>query len=163
MAKPPASPPRPCPCCSGATYEACCAPYHRGDREPPDAVALMRSRYSAFALGEAEHLTRTLDASHPDHGTPTAELARLLRAQKSRRRYPRLVILDSRTRGRTAEVLFLAGVTEGGQDVSFVELSDFAHDGRGFRYASGVLLARAELGRDPEGLTIDEFLALAGR
>jgi SEC-C motif-containing protein len=123
----------------------------------------MRSRYSAFALGEAEHLWRTLDASHPDRAAPRDHLARGLRAQKGHRRYPKLVILDSRVHGKTAEVLFFAGVTERGQDGSFVELSDFAHDGEGWRYVSGVLVAREALGREPEGLLIDEFLAIAGR
>jgi SEC-C motif-containing protein len=43
-----------------------------------------------------------------------------------------------------------------------VELSDFAHDGTGWRYLSGILVPLAELGRAPEGLTIDAFLAIAG-
>ena len=48
-----------CPCLSGETYEECCAPLHRGEREAPTAVQLMRSRYSAFAVGDAAYLLRT--------------------------------------------------------------------------------------------------------
>lgn len=157
-------PPRPCPCCSGLAYDACCAPYHRGEREAPAPVALMRSRYAAFALGEAEYLVRTLDEAHPDRALPREGLLRSLRGAKDRQRYPRLTILDERRSGRTGEVLFHAVVEEirPKVDVSFLELSDFAHDGAGWRYVSGILVPLAELGRAPEGLTIDAFLALAG-
>jgi SEC-C motif-containing protein len=142
--------------------EACCAPYHRGDREAPDPVALMRSRYAAFALGEAEYLVRTLHGEHPDRALPRADLVRSLRGAKERLRYPSLAILDQRRGQGTGEVLFAAGIVEHGRDCSFVELSDFAHDGAGWRYLSGILLPLAELGRAPEGLTIDAFLAVAG-
>jgi SEC-C motif domain protein len=50
----------PCPCGGGA-YAACCGPCHAGG-EAPTAEALMRSRYSAFARGDAAYLIRT---SHP--------------------------------------------------------------------------------------------------
>lgn len=122
----------------------------------------MRSRYAAFALGEAEHLVRTLHEDHADRRLPRAELLRSLRGARERLRYPSLVILDSRHGGGTGEVLFWAGLTEHGRDQSFVELSDFAYDGVGWRYVSGILVPVSELGRTPEGLTIDSFLALAG-
>ncbi len=158
----PKPPPRVCPCHSGRTYDGCCAPYHRGEREAPDATALMRSRYAAFALGEAEYLLRTLDEHHADRALPRAELLRSLRGARERLRYPSLAILDSRQGEGNAEVLFAAGILERGKDQSFVELSDFSHDGAGWRYASGILVPLAELGRAPEGLTIDAFLAIAG-
>ena len=64
--------------------------------------------------------------------------------------------------GKTAEVLFAAGIREGARDVSFVELSDFEQERGAWRYVSGVLIPLAELGRPVEGLTIDVFLDLAG-
>jgi SEC-C motif-containing protein len=54
-------PDRPCPCGSGAAYDACCGRFHRGE-PAPTAEALMRSRFSAFALRNAPYLVRT---SHP--------------------------------------------------------------------------------------------------
>jgi hypothetical protein len=50
--KPPARVPAatPCPCGSGAVLATCCAPYHAG-ATPPDALRLMRARYSAGAPG----------------------------------------------------------------------------------------------------------------
>lgn len=51
-----------CPCGSGDTYGRCCRPLHRG-RAAATAEALMRSRFSAFVLGDEGHLLRTW---HPD-------------------------------------------------------------------------------------------------
>lgn len=47
-----------CPC-GGGRYADCCAPYLRRESWPPTAQALMRSRYTAFALGDPEYLLRT--------------------------------------------------------------------------------------------------------
>jgi SEC-C motif domain protein len=57
-----------CPCGSGEQYDGCCGPAHAGT-PAPTAEALMRSRYSAFALGLAPYL---LASWHP--ATRPAEL-----------------------------------------------------------------------------------------
>jgi SEC-C motif domain protein len=51
-----------CPCGTGVPYDACCGPFH-GGTPAPTAEKLMRSRYSAFALGDAEYLVRTWHSS----------------------------------------------------------------------------------------------------
>jgi SEC-C motif-containing protein len=51
-----------CPCGLGLAYEECCGPAHDGTA-PPTAEALMRSRYSAFALARPDYL---LAPWHPD-------------------------------------------------------------------------------------------------
>ncbi|MBH1960389.1 MAG: YchJ family protein [Flavobacteriia bacterium] len=48
-----------CPCCSGKTYEDCCKPFHTGEKHAPTAEALMRSRFSAFAIPNGEYLMET--------------------------------------------------------------------------------------------------------
>lgn len=50
---------RPCPCGWGEPYAACCRRLHRQEVDAATAEALMRSRYSAFAVGDVEHLRRT--------------------------------------------------------------------------------------------------------
>lgn len=50
---------RPCPCGSGVVYEACCQPLHHGERQAVTAEELMRSRYSAYATGNADYVFRT--------------------------------------------------------------------------------------------------------
>ena len=51
--------PPPCPCGSGDAYPACCRPLHDQRVQAATAEQLMRSRYSAYALGRLDHLFRT--------------------------------------------------------------------------------------------------------
>lgn len=48
-----------CPCCSGKTYEDCCKPFHSGEKHAPTTEALMRSRFSAFAIPNGKYLMET--------------------------------------------------------------------------------------------------------
>ena len=48
-----------CPCLSGLTYDDCCGPLHAGVRTAQTPEALMRSRFSAFAVGDESYLART--------------------------------------------------------------------------------------------------------
>ena len=57
------SPNLPCPCQSGLKYKKCCAVYHKG-AIPKNALLLMKSRYSAYALGKSDYIIRT---THPDN------------------------------------------------------------------------------------------------
>ena len=54
---------RPCPCTSKKPYDRCCGPYHSGGKVPETAEQLMRSRFSAYALGKADYLRTTTRAS----------------------------------------------------------------------------------------------------
>lgn len=47
-----------CPCGTGVAYDDCCGRLHRGGAATT-AEELMRSRYSAFAVGDTAYLTRT--------------------------------------------------------------------------------------------------------
>ncbi|TGO05529.1 YchJ family protein [Serinibacter arcticus] len=51
-----------CPCRSRLPHAECCGPYLAG-APAPTAVALMRSRFTAYALRDIEHLRRTWHAS----------------------------------------------------------------------------------------------------
>jgi SEC-C motif-containing protein len=52
----------PCPCGSGKPFGACCGPCLAGTL-PPTPEALMRSRYTAYALGDRDYLERTWHSS----------------------------------------------------------------------------------------------------
>lgn len=52
-----------CPCGSGRHLSACCAPLLGGDELAATAEQLMRSRYTAYALGHEEYLLDTWHAS----------------------------------------------------------------------------------------------------
>ena len=49
---------RPCPCGRDATFADCCRPVLQG-RPASTAEDLMRSRFTAFAVGHLDHLFRT--------------------------------------------------------------------------------------------------------
>ncbi|XBH20321.1 YchJ family metal-binding protein [Jonesiaceae bacterium BS-20] len=51
-----------CPCGTGQDLQTCCGPI-LGGHPAPTAVALMRSRYTAFALGDVAYLGRSWHSS----------------------------------------------------------------------------------------------------
>lgn len=59
-----------CPCGSGSTYAACCAPLHAG-QPPQSAEILMRARFSAYTLGLDDFLRNSW---HADTRPPTLDL-----------------------------------------------------------------------------------------
>ncbi len=61
-----------CPCGSGQKYKKCCARYHKGVAAP-DALALMKSRYSAYAAGKSRYIIAT---THPDNRDYTTDMKR---------------------------------------------------------------------------------------
>jgi SEC-C motif domain protein len=63
--------PQRCPCTSGLPFADCCGPILDGRRRAATAEALMRSRFTAFAVGDREHL---LDSWHPRTRPRTLEL-----------------------------------------------------------------------------------------
>ena len=48
-----------CPCGSKINYSDCCQGFHEKAKYPPKAVDLMRSRFSAFALGKLDYIFET--------------------------------------------------------------------------------------------------------
>ena len=116
-----------CPCLSGETYGACCRPFHVGDALAPTAERLMRSRYSAYVVGDAAYLTATW---HPR--TAPAELE-LDPAQ----RWFRLDVLATTAGGMLdteGTVEFVARYRLGGQAGQQHELSTFIRSGRRWLY-----------------------------
>jgi SEC-C motif domain protein len=61
----------PCPCGWGEPFPACCGRYLSQDADAPTAEALMRSRYCAFAVGNAPYL---LHSWHPATRPETLDL-----------------------------------------------------------------------------------------
>jgi SEC-C motif-containing protein len=159
---------RACPCGSGERYRTCCGPLHDGARAAATPEALMRSRWSAFALGLGDYLYDTLASGHPDRSAPRAAAVRELSRAREHQRFLALTVIEAPApRGGDGEVLFHARIFDKGVDVSFAELSRFVVEPapggeRAWRYASGVLVPRARLPADLSALDRQTFLALAG-
>lgn len=58
----------PCLCHSGSEFGSCCGPFVERVSFPPTALALMRSRFTAFQLKDADYVRETWDAvKRPRH------------------------------------------------------------------------------------------------
>lgn len=99
-----------CPCGSGRDYAACCGRWHSGEAAPT-AEALMRSRYSAYVMGDAAYLRATW---HPS--TCPADLE-----------------LDTALRWLGLEVRRCAGGGEGDATGSVEFIARYKHNGRAGR------------------------------
>ena len=115
-----------CPC-GGGRYAHCCAPLHRGVVAAETAEQLMRSRYSAYALGACDYLLRT----HPAGGSG-AERRRELEASLRQVRWQRLEILATSQGGPhdlEGTVTFAAHYRGAGQSGVLRECSRFGREG----------------------------------
>ncbi len=121
-----------CPCGSGDTYAGCCAALHRGERSAATAEALMRSRFSAFAVGEVEYLLSSWDR---ETRPGTLELDDTII-------WRRLQIVDTEAGGpadATGVVEFRAQYVADGRRQILHERSRFRRDRDGaWRYVDGV-------------------------
>ncbi len=124
-----------CPCNSGKLYSDCCAPLHRG-KEPGSAAALMRSRYSAYALNNVDYIVRTTHPRNPALSHLSAWKQEILNFSLNTD-FLDLEILDSKEQKDHATVVFIAHLEQNGRDATFTERSYFSKvDGRWF-YVNG--------------------------
>lgn len=142
-------------------FAACCAPLLAGEREAATCEQLMRSRYTAFAVGHVDHLWRTLHPGHEDRARPEAVVREELRRWSARVGYVGLRVLGARSLGEgEGQVLFDARWVDGSRRCGLVELSDFARDGGAWRYLCGVGVELGGFkGKLPYDETIDGFEA----
>ncbi|WP_315644010.1 YchJ family protein [Corynebacterium rouxii] len=113
-----------CPCGSGRSYSDCCQPFHTKAKNAPTAESLMRSRYSAFVLGNEEYLLYSWAPETAPHSLNLEEFVTWhgLTVHQSCRGG----LFDS-----TGIVEFTARYSAGGQMQSQHETSRFRrHDGR---------------------------------
>lgn len=118
-----------CPCGTGLPFGECCAPIQRGEREAATAEALMRSRYTAFALEDVAWL---LTSWHASTRPRSLELDPGIR-------WLRLDVLDTTGGGpfdREGTVAFEAHWLADGTRGSMRELSTFRRD-TGWQYVGG--------------------------
>lgn len=119
-----------CPCrkaSESVSYEACCGRYHNDGVVPPTAEALMRSRYSAFALKNEIYLLGTW---HPRTRPVKLDF-------EVGRKWYMLKVLYAQEDGDEATVEFYARSRMFGRTHSLHEVSRFVReDGRWF-YVDG--------------------------
>ena len=117
-----------CPCGSGKSADLCCVVYHNGT-PAATALALMKSRYAAFALGNGEYLAATLSEDQRDEFNIDE-----FNASAGDSRWLGLEIRQTVDGGETDEkgtVEFVARYSTGGEAVAHHERAEFTReDGR---------------------------------
>ena len=130
MAKP--SPNLPCPCGSGKKYKKCCRIYHQGALAP-DALTLMKSRYSAYALGVTGYIVATTHPQCPEYNDDTARWKVEIAAFSRHTTFHKLEILGYDTEANEAYVHFIAHLSSG----KLEEKSRFVREGGRWLYRDG--------------------------
>lgn len=131
-----------CPCCSGKSYKGCCQPLHNGDLTASSAEQLVRSRYSAFCMGDSDYLISTL---HVDFRLSKDEV--VLRRTIEETQWQGLKIIQHAPGIDTATVEFIAFY--GDHPVEQLhELSRFVKQKEQWLYTDGDYLAPVKLNRN---------------
>lgn len=113
-----------CPCHSGEAYDKCCKKFHQGE-SPSNALLLMRSRFSAYALCMPDYI---MDTTHPGSTQFTEDRSKWKRAIvnfSQGTKFDGLEVIDFQENGNVAVVTFIAKLTQKKQDESFTEKSFF--------------------------------------
>lgn len=125
-----------CPCGSHTKYKKCCKVFHNG-ASAKTALDLMKSRYSAYVIGDAKYIIKT---THPENKDYTEDLGTWIGSIKefsSHSEFNGLVILDFIDGEEEAYVTFKALISQYGQDASFTEKSKFYRVDNRWLYHSG--------------------------
>jgi SEC-C motif-containing protein len=132
---------QPCPCHSGKCYGDCCQKYHLGAL-PENALVLMRSRYSAYALGLSEYIIETTHPESPLRVSDRRQWLDKIGLFSKQTSFDGLDILDTQLSDPVSFVTFVAHLSMGGTDKSFTEKSRFLKVEGAWRYLEGEILDR---------------------
>lgn len=127
-----------CTCHSGLQYMECCEPYHKKKALPESALQLMRTRYSAYALKNADYI---MDTTHPDAPSQSMnhdEWRESILFFCNRTKFRGLKIVEFLEGELESFVTFFAHLFEGDRDVSFQETSRFYRIDDRWLYHSGI-------------------------
>jgi SEC-C motif-containing protein len=99
-----------CPCGSGKKYKECCYKYHKG-ANPLNALLLMKSRYSAYAAGDAKYIIKTTHPNSPHFEKNKDEWIKSIK-EFSKSEFKKLDILDFKESENEAFVEFKAYIDD---------------------------------------------------
>lgn len=124
-----------CPCTSKLPYDRCCQPFVEGRTLPETAEKLMRSRFTAYALGKVDYLIQTT-AEARRGGIDREDLKAYCAAVSC----VGLKIVAREAGGpgdETGVVKFHASLQQGGKRALHIERSTFVREEGAWRYEDG--------------------------
>ena len=123
-----------CPCGSGNKYKKCCRIYHQGTKAP-DALTLMKTRYSAYAVKEYAYIIKTTHPENPDYSIETQTWKTSILAFSKTTEFLGLEIIEFTDGPNEAFVTFTAHLSGG----TLNEKSRFLKTDGKWLYVDGVL------------------------
>ena len=136
----------PCPCQSGLAYAACCEPLIKGGEAAPGPEALMRARYTAFAMVEMPYLKETL---HPSQRNDYDEVGATAWARDSD--WTGLEILEVSDRpdnSKSGSVEFRAHYRRNNERLEHHELAEFRQSNGTWYFYDGKMVSPGQVRRD---------------
>ena len=131
------APNAPCPCGVGPKYKKCCRPIHLG-RPADRPEQLMRSRYTAYAIGLADFIIETTDPKGDQWEHDRENWLDDIRVFSQTTRFQELTILETEMVSENEGfVAFRARLEQAGADASFAERSRFVKGESGWLYVDG--------------------------
>ena len=118
------SPNAACPCQSELKFKRCCRPLLDGSAAA-SPEALMRSRYTAYATGDAAHIMATTHAHSPHFSPDSDAWKEELEAFCGSTGFEGLEVVSSRVEGDRGWVEFVASLSKSGKPALMTEHSEF--------------------------------------
>lgn len=123
-----------CICCSGQSYAECCQKFHRG-AFPGNALELMRSRYSAYALNLADYIILTTDPQGKNFQLDRELSRKSIQHFSKHTQFKSLEIIEFIDGVNEAFVTFTAHLEQGGKPFDLHEKSRFVKVGPQWLYS----------------------------
>ena len=128
----------PCPCGSNKKFKKCCKIFHNG-LKASSALELMKSRYSAYVVGDSKYIMKTTHKENQDFTSDIEAWSESIKEFSKISIFNGLVILEFIDGEKEAFVTFKALITQHGNEVSFVEKSKCYKIDDEWLYHSGVI------------------------
>jgi len=125
-----------CPCGSKIKYKKCCQVFHKG-KLAKTALELMKSRYSAFYVGDANYIIKTTHKGNSDFTLDIKQWKNDILSFSKNSNFKKLTILDFIDLGLEAFVTFRVELYIDNKDNSFVEKSRFLKNNNQWLYVDG--------------------------
>ncbi len=137
-----------CPCGSGRSYSECCEPFISGKAKAPTAEALMRSRYTAYAVHAVDYIVDTC-IKDEDHGIDVKQT----RDWSEKSEWLGLKIISTSKGGpsdKEGTVEFIAEYTSGGFKDKHHEIAGFKKINDTWLYDKGQIVPKTIVRESPK-------------
>ena len=135
-----------CSCGSGKAYAECCGPVIKGEKRAETAEALMRARYTAYAVGEIDFLRTSSTAAVQEEFDEKSSKAWSAAAE-----WHGLEIISTEKGGADDDegvVEFRALYTANGEFCNHHEVAKFVKEADGWKFDDGELVGETPITRE---------------